>query len=167
MVYGCRRRTRTYLVDYVYNHMYFIGIHEGLDKFTLHLVSHEVEAKNKIEEVPTISIKEGGQNLDSLDELLADFSEFVRQEDKSQFSYDNQVKLKTKAPNPLRTSPKSKTPLSPVGIPSFHSIQTPLPLHHQHPHGLILNTHQPPPLGVIHKPRGQLRGRGVSQMTIL
>ena len=127
------------------------GVHEGLDKFTLHLVSHELEAKNKAApDVPTISIKEGAsQNLDSLDELLADFSEFVRQEDKNQFSYDHQVKLKPKAPNPLRMSPKSKIncPISPTSIPSFHNIQTPLPLHYQQQHQsaapLVLNSQIP------------------------
>lgn len=112
------------------------GVHEGLDKFTLHLVSHEMEAKksSRNEDVPTISIKEGSA-VDSLDELLADFSEFVKQEDK--LSYDNQVKLRTKAPNPLRMSPKNK---SPIGLPMsvissgnamnnhFPTIQTPLPL---------------------------------------
>lgn len=111
------------------------GVHEGLDKFTLHLVSHEMEAKknsNRNEDVPTISIKEGSA-VDSLDELLADFSEFVKQEDK--LTYDNQVKLRTKAPNPLRMSPKNK---SPIGLPMsvisstsnahFPTIQTPLPL---------------------------------------
>ena len=126
-------------------------VHEGLEKFTAHLVSHENDTKNNVakvdQDVPTISIKEGGQNLDSLDELLADFSDFVRQEDKTHFSYDNQVKLKTKAPNPLRTSPKSKIPLSPPPLPSFHGIQTPLPLHQQQPN-IILNS-VPPPLNNI------------------
>ena len=134
------------------------GVHEGLEKFTLHLVSHELEAKNKAAntgDVPTISIKEGlapSQNLDSLDELLADFSEFVRQEDKNQFSYDHQVKLKTKAPNSLRMSPKSKLnncPISPTSIPSFHNIQTPLPLHYQQQQqsavsALVLNSQAAP-----------------------
>merc|ERR1712008_224368 len=95
------------------------GVHEGLDKFTLHLVSHEMEAKKNLkneqlkqsEQVPTISIKEGSA-VDSLDELLADFSEFVRQEDK--MGYENQVKLRTKAPNPLRMSPKNKS--CPMGL---------------------------------------------------
>jgi hypothetical protein len=182
-----------------------LGIHEGLEKFTLHLVSHEMEQKNSINfhhhsaaaghqqhhdesdsdffggggekqtqimkienhEVPTISIKDAHaanqkqqqlqqlqqqqqqqQNpMDTLDELLADFSEFVRQEDRKQEpvnqqqfpSYDNQVKLKPKAPNPLRLSPKTKSgPLSPpsqISLPQtpFPNIQTPLPLHHQNP----------------------------------
>ena len=112
------------------------GVLEGLDKFTLHLVSHEMEAKQKqagtsqTEEVPTISIKESvtgvpSSNFDTLDELLADFSEFVKQEDKlPQLSYDHQNRLQTKAPHPLRSSPKSK------GLPGlpFPTIQTPLPL---------------------------------------
>ena len=85
------------------------SLHQGLDKFTLHLVSHETTMKD---EVPTISIKENNNNLDTLDELLADFSEFVRQEDKHMdLNYDNQVKLRTKAPNPLRLSPKIKSPM--------------------------------------------------------
>ena len=105
------------------------GVLEGLDKFTLHLVSHEMEAKQKqlSEEVPTISIKEGSSssNFDTLDELLADFSEFVKQEDKlPQLSYDHQNRLQTKAPHPLRSSPKCK------GLPGlpFPGIQTPLPM---------------------------------------
>ncbi len=105
------------------------GVHEGLDKFTLHLVSHEMEAKKSGQDLPTISIKEQGSNpVDSLDELLADFSEFVRKEDK--LSYDNQVELRTKAPNPLKMSPKNKSPLG-AGLSSYPStIQTPLPLPH-------------------------------------
>ena len=106
------------------------GVLEGLDKFTLHLVSHEMEAKQKqAEEVPTISIKEGvtgvaSSNFDTLDELLADFSEFVKEDKLPQLSYDNQNRLQTKAPHPLRSSPKSK------GLPGlpFPTIQTPLPL---------------------------------------
>ena len=46
---------------------------------------NEHQAENQ---VPTISIKEGSA-VDSLDELLADFSEFVSQEDR--LGYDNQV----------------------------------------------------------------------------
>ena len=69
------------------------------------------EQLKQSEQVPTISIKEGSA-VDSLDELLADFSEFVRQEDK--MGYENQVKLRTKAPNPLRMSPKNKS--CPMGL---------------------------------------------------
>ena len=148
------------------------GVYQGLEKFTLHLVSHELEAKNKAAapDVPTISIKEGApsQNLDSLDELLADFSEFVRQEDKTQFSYDHQVKLKTKAPNPLRMSPKSKIncPISPTSIPSFHNIQTPLPLHYQQQHqshgaALVLNSQAPSSVSGIAAANLQLPDRPV------
>ena len=105
------------------------GVHEGLDKYILHLVSHEMEAKKNHEEVPTISINEGS-TVNSFDELLADlddFSEFVKQEDT--LNYDHQVKLRTKAPNPLRMSPKTKS--SPIGLPTnnnYPTIQTPLPL---------------------------------------
>ena len=55
----------------------------------------EAKKNNKNEtadQVPTISIKEGS-TVDSLDELLADFSEFVRQEDR--LGYDNQVEKST------------------------------------------------------------------------
>ena len=53
---------------------------------------------------------------------MADFSEFVKQEDTlpDQFTYDHQNQLQTKAPNPLRSSPKNKTNLP------FTNIQTPL-----------------------------------------
>ena len=97
----------------------------------------EAKSKPKAEEVPTLSIKDGA--IDSLDELLADFSEFVRQEDK--VGYDNQVKLRTKAPNPLRMSPKMK---SPHALPtSFSTIQTPLPLAQPFKlnHEILLNNH--------------------------
>ena len=91
------------------------GTSQGLDKFTLHLVSHEMEAKKNehpASDVPTLSIKEGS-NLDTLDELLADFPEFFRQED-----HHNKLKIKS------TTKPLS----SPT--PPFLSgtIQTPLPL---------------------------------------
>lgn len=109
------------------------SVQEGLDKFTLHLVSHEIEAKNKAKiennPVPILSIKDGGENaVDSLDELLADFSEFVRQEDRV-IGYDNQVKLRTKAPNSLRMSPKNKSPHAmPTTCKLFQNFHTPLPL---------------------------------------
>ena len=48
---------------------------------------HNIQAESQ---VPTISIKEGSA-VDSLDELLADFSEFVSQEDR--LGYDNQVRI--------------------------------------------------------------------------
>ena len=48
---------------------------------------HNIQAENQ---VPTISIKEGSA-VDSLDELLADFSEFVSQEDR--LGHDNQVRI--------------------------------------------------------------------------
>ena len=65
----------------------------------------EAKKNNKNEsadQVPTISIKEGS-TVDSLDELLADFSEFVRQEDR--LGYDNQVEKSTsKQSQPPRLS---------------------------------------------------------------
>ncbi len=179
------------------------GIHEGLDKFALHLVSHEMEQKNLqhfqnqeqlhtlegyspsedimmqsstllvkekqelitknelcdpvplcISNPPTISIKEQSMDsanhsavsnkcnivdtsqtnqIDPLDELLADFSEFVKQEDKKQSpvqtitsmvnhqaagNYNSQVQLKPESPNPMRTNPKLKTQL---GSPSSNN----------------------------------------------
>ena len=91
---------------------------EGLDKFSLHLVSHEMEAKKLQQQqvhhlhqhprssalqtedaVPTISIKEGSSNIDTLDDLLADFSEFVKQEDK--ICYDHHQLQPKPPPNPI------------------------------------------------------------------
>ena len=116
-------------------------VQEGLDKFSLHLVSHEMEAKklqqqqlhqhhhhhhrprsSLPEDVPTISIKEGS-NIDTLDELLADFSEFVKQEDK--ICYD--------PPNPTLQAPPV-----PDLSPKLHlSASLALPTAQQAPQELI------------------------------
>ena len=78
----------------------------------------EAKKNNKNEtadQVPTISIKEGS-TVDSLDELLADFSEFVRQEDR--LGYDNQVK-KSKSKQPFQPPRLSVHPFLCVRLPVY------------------------------------------------
>ena len=119
------------------------SVQEGLDKFTLHLVSHEMEAKKQQqhqllqrshhqkptlpEEVPTISIKEGS-NFDTLDELLADFSEFVKQEDKVCYDHHQTQNVTTKADNP------ALNPRTMCGDKIFANAHAPLPLPSHQPH---------------------------------